>query len=180
MVCLSSLHELVAPDESRRRSKDGPDMRRSDKSSNKWVGERESFVERLADTSDAGFFRRWMLGVGLAAVFGACAFYCFWTGRAVVPAGSIRHAGQETKDVIFARVHGVGAVATGIIYLSIAAFIHLQWFWTSSPRFWGYAQLGKLIAIGVAVAAVVTLVFVITRGGAERFDPAGGRPAISF
>jgi hypothetical protein len=34
--------------------------------------------------------------------------------------------------------------------------MHMHWFWTSSPRFWGYGQLGKMIA---AAGIIVSLVF---------------------
>jgi hypothetical protein len=34
--------------------------------------------------------------------------------------------------------------------------MHMHWFWTASPRFWGYAQLGKMIA---ALGVIVSLVF---------------------
>jgi hypothetical protein len=39
---------------------------------------------------------------------------------------------------VWVKVEGLGAISTGFLLLSIAAFIHLHWFWTASPRFWGY------------------------------------------
>jgi hypothetical protein len=68
----------------------------------------------------------------------------------------------------------MGAIATGFFFLSIAAFIHLHWFWTASPRFWGYAQLGKIIAVCAAVAALATLVYAVRRDGQFAADNLGG------
>jgi hypothetical protein len=41
--------------------------------------------------------------------------------------------------------------------LSLAAFVHLHWFWTASPRFWAYAQLGKMAAAAAIVASLAAL-----------------------
>ena len=35
--------------------------------------------------------------------------------------------------------------------------MHLHWFWTASPRFWAYAQLGKMATLAVIVASLAVL-----------------------
>jgi hypothetical protein len=62
-------------------------------------------------------------------------------------------------EVDEARPQPVNALTfgvTGVLYLCIATFMHMHWFWTASPRFWGYAQLGKMIA---AVGVIGSLAF---------------------
>ena len=43
--------------------------------------------------------------------------------------------------------------------LGLAAFVHLHWFWTASPRFWAYAQLGKMVAAAAIVVSLAVLAF---------------------
>jgi hypothetical protein len=94
-------------------------------------------ADELADTTDASPAGQWLTGVGLAALLAAYAVDCLLTGQATLP---LRQSGR------FFECHGLSATALGSLYLCIAVFMHLHWFWTASPRFWGYAQLGKLIA----------------------------------
>jgi hypothetical protein len=93
-------------------------------------------VDELADTTDASPVGQWVKGVGLAGLVAAYAVDCLVTQHAIFPA---RYRG-------FAAYDGLGGTALGLVYLSIALFLHSHCFWSASPRFWGYAQLGKLIA----------------------------------
>jgi hypothetical protein len=94
-------------------------------------------AEDLSDTANSGPIARWVMGVGLAAALGLYAVRCIVTGHAIFP----RLRGWE-----FVEYDGLCATGVGVAYLFTAAFMHLHWYWTASPRFWGYAQLGKMIA----------------------------------
>jgi hypothetical protein len=109
-------------------------------------------ADELADTTDASPFGQWFKGVGLAALLAAYAVDCLLTGQATLPS---RRLGR------FVEFHGLSATALGSLYLCIAAFMHLHWFWTASPRFWGYAQLGKLIAAIGIIASVAVFFFAV-------------------
>jgi hypothetical protein len=111
-----------------------------------------SSADDLAGTTDASPFGQWFKGVGLAAVLAAYAVDCLLTGQATLP--SRRPDG-------FTEFQGLSATALGSLYLCIAVFTHLHWFWTSSPRYWGYAQLGKLIAAVGIIASVAVFFFAV-------------------
>jgi hypothetical protein len=103
--------------------------------------------EGLADTTGASPFGQWFAGIGLATLVAGYAVRCLVTGHAMFLSG---------RPIRFVEFHGLSATAIGGLYLCIAAFMHMHWFWTASPRFWGYAQLGKMIA---ALGVIVSLVF---------------------
>ncbi len=109
-------------------------------------------AESLADTTDAGPVGQWLTGVGLAALLAAYAIFCFWTGRALIPG---------RRGTFLWEVYGPAANAAATIYLSIAVFMHLHGFWTASPRFWAYAQLGKLLAAAGIIAGLIALVVAV-------------------
>ncbi len=97
----------------------------------------------LADTTDARPFGQWFTGVGLAVLVAIYAADCLLTQHAVLPS---RYRLVEYE--------GLAATALGSLYLSIASFMHLHCFWTAGPRYWGYAQFGKLIAAAGIVGSV--------------------------
>jgi hypothetical protein len=97
----------------------------------------------LADTTNASPFGQWFTGVGMAALVAIYAAHCLLTQYAVLP--------SRYRLVEF---QGLAATALGSLYLSIAVFMHLHFFWTASPRYWGYAQLGKLIATAGIIGSV--------------------------
>jgi len=107
-----------------------------------------SSADELSDTTDASPFNQWAVGVGVAAAIAVYALYCFWTDTAILPGGRFQR-------VIHLQGLAARAVASG--WLSLAAFVHLHWFWTASPRFWGYAQLGKMAAMVALVASLAVL-----------------------
>jgi hypothetical protein len=111
-------------------------------------------ADELSDTTDASPFSQWAVGVGVAAAIAGYALYCFWTGTAVLPGGRFRWV---------IHVQGLAARAVASGWLSLAAFVHLHWFWTASPRFWGYAQLGKALALAAIVASLGVLGYEVFR-----------------
>jgi hypothetical protein len=109
-----------------------------------------SSTDELSDTTNASPFNQWAVGVGVAAAIAVYALYCFWTDTAILPGGRF-------QLVIHLQGLAARAVATG--WLSLAAFVHLHWFWTASPRFWGYAQLGKMTAAAAIAASLAVLAY---------------------
>jgi hypothetical protein len=107
-------------------------------------------ADELSDTTDATPFNQWAVGVGVAAAIAAYALYCFWTGTAILPGGRFQRV---------MHLQGLAARAVAFGWLSLAAFVHLHWFWTASPRFWGYAQLGKMAATAALVASLAVLAY---------------------
>ena len=105
-------------------------------------------AESLADTTEAGLVGQWLIGVGLAAALAGYAVFCFWTGRALI---------LGRRGTFLWEVYGAAANSAAALYLSIAVFMHLHWFWTASPRFWAYAQLGKLLAAVGMIAGLIAL-----------------------
>ncbi|HEV8066178.1 MAG TPA: hypothetical protein VGP76_00480 [Planctomycetaceae bacterium] len=110
-----------------------------------------SSADELSDTTGASPFNQWAVGVGVAAAIALYALYCFWTGTAILPGG------RPMYRVIHLQGLAARAVASG--WLSLAAFVHLHWFWTASPRFWAYAQLGKIVAAAAIVASLAVLAY---------------------
>jgi hypothetical protein len=106
-------------------------------------------ADELSDTTDSGPFGQWFVGVGLASALAFYAVRCLWTGRALFPA----------RRYLFVEYHGLSAAAVGSFYLAAAIFMHLHWFWTTSPRYWGYAQLGKLLTAVGMIASLAVLVY---------------------
>jgi hypothetical protein len=106
-----------------------------------------------ADTTDARPFDRWAYGAVLAAVLATYAVSVLVTQRASLPA---RHWTQG-----FIEYEGLPATALGGVYLAIALFAHLHYFWTASPRFWGYAQLGKMLAAAAIIGGIAVFFFAV-------------------
>jgi hypothetical protein len=106
-----------------------------------------SSADELSDTTNASPFHQWAVCVGAAAAIAVYALYCFWTDTAILPGGRL-------QPVIHLQGLAARAVASG--WLSLAAFVHLHWFWTAS-RFWGYAQLGKMLAMVALIASLAVL-----------------------
>ena len=101
--------------------------------------------EPLADTTEASPFGQWFAGVAVATLLASYAIWCLITRHALFLSG---------RPIRLVEFDGPCATAIGILYLCIAAFMHLHWFWTASPRFWGYAQLGKMIAAAGVIGSL--------------------------
>jgi hypothetical protein len=104
----------------------------------------------LADTTDASPFGQWFTGVGMAVLVAIYAAHCLLNQYAVLP-----------SRYRLVEYHGLAATSLGSLYLSIAVFMHLHFFWTASPRYWGYAQLGKLIAAAGMIGSVGLFFFAV-------------------
>jgi hypothetical protein len=106
-----------------------------------------------ADTTDARPFGRWAYGVVLAAVLAIYAVSVLVTQRASLPS---RHG-----TLGFIEYDGLAATALGSVYLAAALFTHLHYFWTASPRFWGYAQLCKMLAAVAVIGGIGVFFFAV-------------------
>jgi hypothetical protein len=110
-------------------------------------------MDDWADTTDARPFGRWAYGVALAAVVAVYAISVLVTQHASLPS---RHG-----TVGFIEYDGLSATALGSVYLAIAVFTHLHYFWSASPRFWGYAQLGKMLAAVAVIGGIGVFFFAV-------------------
>jgi hypothetical protein len=106
-----------------------------------------------AETTDARPFGQWFYGVGLAAIVAVYAISVLVTRHASLPS---RHG-----TIGFIPYDGLPATALGSVYLAIAVFTHLHYFWTPSPRFWGYAQLGKMLAAVAVIGGIGVFFFAV-------------------
>jgi hypothetical protein len=106
-----------------------------------------------ADTTDARPFAQWTYGVVFAAILAVYAMSVLITQRASLPS---RHG-----VLGFIQYDGLAATALGSVYMAIALFTHLHYFWTASPRFWGYAQLGKMLAAAAVIGGLGVFFFAV-------------------
>jgi hypothetical protein len=106
-----------------------------------------------ADTTDARPFGQWAYGVALAAVAAIYAINVLVTQRASLPS---RHGA-----IALTEYDGLPAMGLGSTYLALAVFMHLHYFWSASPRFWGYAQLGKMLAAAAVIGGIGVFFFAV-------------------
>ena len=114
-------------------------------------------IDDLAgDASDGDTFARWGNGVGFASIpliIGIMSILyestLFLRGR---PLGIVRYHGEE-------------AIAMGIMWLGVAAFMHAHYFWSVSRRYYFVSELLKpasLLMIAGAMVYVVVQVVLYT------------------
>src|SRR5688572_18471244 len=99
----------------------------------------------LAENAAADPASRWGLGVGAALLTACYGTYCVLAQRAWVP---------RTRPLGIHEWQGATAVAIGLLVLCLAAVMHCHWFWSSHPRWHGFGQLGKLVAVAGVVASL--------------------------
>lgn len=114
-----------------------------------WGGTAES-VEGLSDASSGDRIQAWVLGVVVAAALAAYGLYCILTEHAVFIAGR--------PAIRLTTYFGANAVALGVAYLAVACFLHCHFSWSFRERFYGYAQIGKLVCLLGFVGGIVYLV----------------------
>jgi len=88
---------------------------------------------------------RWGWGVTAPAVLGLLALRVAMTAHATWPG---RHG--------WATVNGTAAEGIALPLIGLAAFWHSHYFWLLSPRWHGFAQLGKLLGV-LGIAAGILL-----------------------
>jgi hypothetical protein len=108
-------------------------------------------AEILAENADSDPFQKRLLGLGAPLLIGAYGASC-----ALLP----RTWALRTRPLELVEWRGAGAVAFGCLLISLAAVIHCHWFWSSHPRWHGFGQLGKLLALVGLIASVAWLLYV--------------------
>jgi len=104
----------------------------------------------LAENSAHEFWARWILGAAAAGLLAAYGGWCVVTQHAWL---------SRTRPLGMAEWFGGMAIAAGCLYLSSAALMHCHWFWSGHPRWHGFGQFGKLIAIVAVVASIGWMLF---------------------
>lgn len=92
-------------------------------------------AEDLSYSPSGGPMKMWLLGVGLALIPVSYGVHCLRTGHATL-------FGQNSD----LDVHGSGATALAIAYLSAGLFIHAHWFWGLLPRCEAVSYVLKILA----------------------------------
>lgn len=114
----------------------------------------EPYTESVADSSNSGDARKWIVGVVMAiplAVFGS---YCVVAAACPVPFRS-----SFSLDPIY--YSGSAAVALGLVVLAGAAILHFHWFWGQSDRYPGVGYIGSMISLLVMVGALSWFIYVV-------------------
>jgi len=105
-------------------------------------------ADGLSETPEAGPVKRWLQGVGFAALVAALGVPCF--GFAWTKAGN--------WDGVIAQLHN-GWVGTALALVGLGLYIHFRCFWSPSPRFWWVGYLGRKAAGSVLLAGVLLCLF---------------------
>jgi hypothetical protein len=64
-----------------------------------------------------------------------------------------------TRPIRIVSYDGSEAVALGIAYLSIAAFMHCNWFWSTHERYPIVGQLGTIASLATFVGGIEYLIY---------------------
>jgi hypothetical protein len=113
------------------------------------------FGESMADSASPNLYAAWIAGVAVALAIAVYGVICICNQSALFIS---RGAG-------LIQYRGAGAVALGVAYLSCGCFLHFHYYWSWRERFFGYAQIGKTLAmLGVAGGIVYLVVSVLVFG----------------
>lgn len=99
----------------------------------------------FADSPPGGLFAKWFYGVLLPVglwVYGASCCSAMQVDWGQIP------------------LKGISAVAYGIVWISIASFMHFHYFWGNVERLCGLSELGKMLA---ASSLGISLVYLLYR-----------------
>lgn len=96
-------------------------------------------------------WKRWGLGGLAALLLIAYGVRCLVAGRAYLPG---RHNGMD--------VTGALAIAMGMAYTGLGAFLHFRFFWRDHPALWRFAEAGMIASILAVVGALGYVLIKIT------------------
>jgi len=94
-------------------------------------------AEDLAYAPSGGRIKMWLVGVGVALI-------PLWYGLQCVLTEHARLWGEHGTNL---DVNGSTAVALGIAYMAVGAFIHFHWFWGLNRRLEPFSGILKLLTV---------------------------------
>jgi hypothetical protein len=104
----------------------------------------------LAPRDDA--FQTWVIGVAGALALAIYGIGCICTRSATLVGGP---DGFPTSM----PCHGPMAVGLGVMWIGVAALMHLHLFWSWRIRFEGYAEIGKAISLLVIIGGLFYCIY---------------------
>jgi hypothetical protein len=110
-------------------------------------GGRRSIEDLLDARPRGGPATRWLCGVGLALLPVSYGVWCLVT-----------RSGDLGRLLWTTRVEGAGAIALGLGWISIGAFLHFHFFFGLHPRLERHARQGKQVALVTACAGLMVAV----------------------
>lgn len=96
------------------------------------------------DIPSGGRIKMWLVGVGVALVPAIYGVYCVIAGHAKLP--------SENGPAL--DVRGSAAVALGITYMAVGAFIHVHWFWGLIPRISFVCPVLKVVILVIFLSSL--------------------------
>ena len=109
-------------------------------------------AEKLSGPPNGGPIQKWSVGAGVAAVVAGYGVKCCMTGRATVLNLTARQF-EPIRRGLWREVTGPLAITIGGLILSVALFIHFQWFWGNHEPLIPYHEIAKIVAT-ILVAAM--------------------------
>jgi hypothetical protein len=110
-------------------------------------------AEELAYAPSGGRLKMWLVGIGVALI-------PLWYGFRCVQTEHARLWGEHGTDL---DVNGSAAIALGIAYMAIGAFIHFHWFWGLNRRLEPLSVLLKLLTLLVFLGSFGHAIYKIVK-----------------
>ena len=85
------------------------------------------------------------IGVGAAAILAICGLTCALTQEATF---------FGSRPIKIVKYSGTPAMCLGTAYISVAVFMHSHFTWSSSLRYHGFGEFGKLVSAASFVIAI--------------------------
>ena len=99
----------------------------------------------------------WAIGVVGALALAVYGVICIYTRSAIWIGGSDFDLALGGAAAMHCQ--GESSVAMGTLFASVGALLHFHFFWSWRERFYGYAQLGKLLSLVGAAGSIVYFLF---------------------
>lgn len=107
----------------------------------------------LDSASEVGPVKRWVYGIGLAALPVSLGVYCLAVGRAWVIGRGLP-----------VTLRGEAAIAMAIVYMSIGGLAHFHFFWSGHPKYWRVARAGKPLSLIAFAGGLLFVVYKVATG----------------
>lgn len=113
-------------------------------------------VSDIAGPSEGGKPGGWIYGVIAALPLFSYGLYCLLTQHALFFAIGSQIALNRVprRGLLFEVYDGRLAMSLGLLLITVALYLHFQYFWSQSPRLFRYYEIGRLLAILIFIAAI--------------------------